>query len=680
MLHLSLAGAFAILFVGAIPGVASAHAFLISSSPPAGARLGTAPGVVTLRYSEAVQPGLSQASVIDPTGHRFTGTVSATSITIPLATNAPGTYRVGWKVVAADDGHTTHGTFEFSVVSAGAAAGGQAGPGATGFLASVFRAVQYAALLAAIGMLLLSSLARRDPPVPWVRPRLRIALAVLLAAGAATAAVDALSASSSLAGAGRYVVSTSPGVARLAAVALEVLALGAAVVGAPVWPALGAAAVAIAASGHPADVHPAWWGISVDAAHLAAAGLWAGAIMALATIRAPGGWRGEEGRRLLDRFSPVALAAFGTTVALGVVQALVFLPSLGAFLHSDYGRVLGVKILAVGAMVPLSVLAWRRRIVTRAEAGVAAVVVLAAALLSAYPLPRPTPAVAHTGGVVRNTALPRGEGLTLGDHVGPVLVGLTLRPGTPGRNLALVYLLPVEGSPRQIRVQVSDGEASRTLASCGANCRVTALDLTGGERLAVHLGPFTSTLGHFPAGTVTFAIPKLPAPDGTALLAKAQRRMHALHTFRLDEVLNSGLTSIHTVYAFQAPNRMASRTGDQGAATVIIGGTRWLRNSAGGRWQVQKGGPPLPVPSFIWDSFKPYLDVRVIRSARVDGEPTRIVAFVGKTGGTPVWFRLWVDPTGLVRRAMMRTIGHFMDHRYYGFNARFTVRPPTPTS
>ncbi|HYT80857.1 MAG TPA: copper resistance CopC family protein, partial [Actinomycetota bacterium] len=328
MLHLSLAGAFAILFVGAIPGVASAHAFLISSSPPAGARLGTAPGVVTLRYSEAVQPGLSQASVIDPTGHRFTGTVSATSITIPLATNAPGTYRVGWKVVAADDGHTTHGTFEFSVVSAGAAAGGQAGPGATGFLASVFRAVQYAALLAAIGMLLLSSLARRDPPVPWVRPRLRIALAVLLAAGAATAAVDALSASSSLAGAGRYVVSTSPGVARLAAVALEVLALGAAVVGAPVWPALGAAAVAIAASGHPAHVHPAWWGISVDAAHLAAAGLWAGAIMALATIRAPGGWRGEEGRRLLDRFSPVALAAFGTTVALGVVQALVFLPSL----------------------------------------------------------------------------------------------------------------------------------------------------------------------------------------------------------------------------------------------------------------------------------------------------------------------------------------------------------------
>src|SRR5207302_1699272 len=83
--------------------------------------------------------------------------------------------------------------------------------------------------------------------------------------------------------------------------------------------------------------------------------------------------------------------------------------------------------------------------------------------------------------------------------------------------------------------------------------------------------------------------------------------------------------------------------------------------------------PPLPVPSFIWDYFKPYLDVRVIGSARVDGDPTKIVAFVGGTGGTPVWFRLWIDPAGMIRRAMMRAIGHFMDHRYYDFNARFAI-------
>ena len=672
--------ALALLFSFASPSAASAHAFLVSSSPPAGVRLGTAPGVVTLQFSEAIQSGLSRGVVTDPTGQEFRGTPSTNTIAIPLATNAPGTYRVDWTAVSADDGHTTRGAFEFSVVASGAAAGGQGGTGGIGLLGSVFRALQYAGLLVAIGMLLIRRLARQEPPIPWVRMRLRASLTVLLAAGVATAATDTFSAASSIREADRYLLTSLPGAARLSAVAFEVLALLAASVGLRVWPALGAVAVAIAASGHPADVHPAWWGVSVDALHLVAAGLWAGPILAMATIRPPGGWRGDEGgRRLLDRFSPVALTAFATTVGLGVIQALEFLPAPGAIFSSSYGRVLGVKILAVAAMVPLSLLAWRRRIVTKAEAGVAVIVLAAAALLSAYPLPASTARAeseAATGS--SNAALPKSGDLTLGDHVGPVLVGLTLRPAEPGRNLVLVYLLPVEGRPASIKVEISDGQLSRPLASCGPNCRVTTLDLLGGERLAVHISPFTSKLGHFPAGTVAFLIPKLPAPDGTTLLDLAQRRMHALRTFRLDEVLNSGLTTIHSVYAFQAPNRMRARVGNEGAEQVLIGGSRWLRNSSSEAWKVERGGPPLPVPSFIWDFFKPFVDARIIGTARAGDEPTTIVAFFGKSGDTDVWFRLWIDPTGLVHRARMRTIGHFMDHRYHAFNSPISIRPPAP--
>ena len=40
-----------------------------------------------------------------------------------------------------------------------------------------------------------------------------------------------------------------------------------------------------------------------------------------------------------------------------------------------------------------------------------------------------------------------------------------------------------------------------------------------------------------------------------------------------------------------------------------------------------------------------------------------------------MWFRLWVDASGHVHRAEMRAPGHFMDHRYYGYNAPITIEP-----
>jgi hypothetical protein len=40
-----------------------------------------------------------------------------------------------------------------------------------------------------------------------------------------------------------------------------------------------------------------------------------------------------------------------------------------------------------------------------------------------------------------------------------------------------------------------------------------------------------------------------------------------------------------------------------------------------------------------------------------------------RVSGTPIWFRLWADREGLAHRAQMRALGHFMDHRYYGFRS-----------
>src|SRR6266545_4000572 len=105
-----------ILAILAAPAVASAHAVLASSQPRAGERLGTAPGVVVLEFTEPVNPKLSSATVTDPTGRRFTGGVSeGQEIRVPLSTNASGVYTVDWVSVSTLDGHSVRGSFQFGV-------------------------------------------------------------------------------------------------------------------------------------------------------------------------------------------------------------------------------------------------------------------------------------------------------------------------------------------------------------------------------------------------------------------------------------------------------------------------------------------------------------------------------------------------------------------------------------
>ena len=112
--------------------------------------------------------------------------------------------------------------------------------------------------------------------------------------------------------------------------------------------------------------------------------------------------------------------------------------------------------------------------------------------------------------------------------------------------------------------------------------------------------------------------------------------------------------------------------------TIVIGGTRYRQDRPGAAWQVDRDGPPLRVPSFIWDYFRPFRDARIVGSQRIGQLDTRIVAFYGQTGDTHLWFKVWVAPSGLVPKAEMRAQGHFMDERYSAFDAPFAIEPPVP--
>ena len=674
----------AAIAVVALPAPALAHAGFVSSTPEPGTTLGTAPGQVILTFSEPLNTRLSRAAVHEPDGRTAAGRVIADDrVIIDLTTNQTGVYEVSWTTVSVVDGHTLSGSFRFGVgLSPGAGAEGGTTDEPTGrdLLVSAGRLVEDVSLLLLFGLLLLGRLARRRPSLEWVRTPVLPVFAAALVGGLVVVLGEALVAapSPSASAVFTYLSTGMPGWARLGRVLLE----GAGVLVAWRWPRRAAPfavgdVVALAAAGHAAAIQPRAWGIAVEAIHLVSAGLWAGGVMALALQRPPEGWRGGAGRTLLDRFTPPALASFAVTAGTGAIRGIQEVGGLAALFESSYGLVLVAKVLIVLAMVQLSVLAWRRvAFFPRAETAAAVLAIGAAALLSAFPLPPGRLAEAAEGpsGPTEVSPIPAGEGLTLGSHAGPVLVGLTLQPGRPGPNELTIYVLgPQATAALPVRATV-DG-ISVALSQCADTCRRGEVDLRGGEVVAVDVGASAD-------GRASFRLPPLPAASGEERLQRTIGAMGALASYRLQEDLTSGLgTTVHATYAFAAPNSFESDVEQQGGTfrTVWIDDTRYTREG-NGPWKIERGAPAVPVPTYIWDSFRPYRDVRILGRARLDGVRTTEIAFAGGNADLPVWFRLWVDASGLVHRAEMRAPGHFMDHRYYDYEARITIEPPKGAS
>jgi putative copper export protein len=226
-------------------------------------------------------------------------------------------------------------------------------------------------------------LAANSPRIQWARPSLHLALAAAFVGGLGVMGVEAL-----VSGGVESLVGGLPGWVRIARVAAEGGALAACLMGRPmVAPLALFAAAAVAFAGHAADMQPAGGAIFADALHVLSAGVWAGGIMALASLRPPGGWSGEEGRALLARFGRVALVAFAITALTGVLGATSMLRGPSDLWTTSYGLVLSAKSAGVLMMLVLSAWTWRGGFgPVRLEAAVAVLVIAATAILAAYPL------------------------------------------------------------------------------------------------------------------------------------------------------------------------------------------------------------------------------------------------------------------------------------------------------
>lgn len=106
--------------MAATGAAARAHAFLDHASPGVGSTVAAAPPVVSLSFTQELEPAFSSVTVTNEAGQR----VDLGNAQVPPGTPAelrvglrplsPGTYTVSWRVVSVDT-HPTEGRFQFTI-------------------------------------------------------------------------------------------------------------------------------------------------------------------------------------------------------------------------------------------------------------------------------------------------------------------------------------------------------------------------------------------------------------------------------------------------------------------------------------------------------------------------------------------------------------------------------------
>ncbi|WP_346827920.1 CopC domain-containing protein YobA [Serratia inhibens] len=110
-----------VLFVGLSSQQALAHAHLKVQTPAEDAIVSPAPKVLTLNFSEGIEPNFSGVKITGPndakvkTGKLQIEANNNTQINLPIEDDlAAGKYNVSWHVVSVD-GHKTKGQYSFTV-------------------------------------------------------------------------------------------------------------------------------------------------------------------------------------------------------------------------------------------------------------------------------------------------------------------------------------------------------------------------------------------------------------------------------------------------------------------------------------------------------------------------------------------------------------------------------------
>jgi copper transport protein len=464
----STLGLLAIL-AGSVPATASGHAALLRANPAPGEELDTSPGSIRLTFSEELEPSVSEIRVTDSNGTELQRVPASAlgsgdlRLRVPVEDLQRGTYTVDWRVVSADDGHATSGSYEFGVGTAPPGAAESTSAPASSGLEFAARLLLILGLVALLGASV-AAVARFGGTAGTDLALAGAGFVVSVLGLALLAEAQRRSADSSF----QTLFDTPTGHAllrRAAALACAGLALLVAWRARRVrrWVLLVAAIAATAAiafhvgAGHAAAGS---WStaltISAQTAHFAAAGIWFGGLAALLL-----GLRGsaqETRDESLGRFAVLAAAAIAVLLAAGTLRAVDELSSVSDLVSTGYGRAVLGKI-ALFALIAL--LAARNRQSIRAgtlrlgplfrrstvELALAACALALAALLGTLAPPAPAGPAGAPGLSASGT-----------DSTGAVHVELTVAASRPG--------------PNRFEVQVSGG----AIEASSVRLRFTPLD------------------------------------------------------------------------------------------------------------------------------------------------------------------------------------------------------------
>jgi copper transport protein len=715
-----------LLLLGPLASRASAHAAFLNSQPEPGARLPAGPAQIGLTFTETLNRDLSSATLLDAhSGQKIPASVlehGSRLIVRPQVRLKRAPYRVDWHTVSTLDGHPLEGSFSFGVRTAaiGGAHSVEQGPLARGgWLRIAARAVFYATLFFfAGGVLNATLLAPRRRPERWLVPEqvraglneagvdpqqraeqlwrrtLNAGAAALLAA-VAVAMIEAADAGSglSLHSLNAYLLTNQAGLARVGTVAALAIALLTARRWQPVSSlALALAFLAIALSGHANSADPHFLAVVTDWLHLIAASIWVGGIAQLAAAWLP--QIGSASRQLriavigsvLGRFGRVALPAFAFVLVSGLINALIQLGEVKELWQSSYGRVLAIKIAFVGLIALASylhALRLRPRLLAanphpsaRVERrhwrllgvepwlGLGAIVAVAA--LVAFPLPPRQLTEADEAQAAApctpSCPLPAAskDQLAVAEQAGPRIVAFWLQHDRKHLS-GTIRLLNLKSKPLDAAIELPGAN----LTDCGTGCWHFQ-GLSARRRIAVTID--AGDHQHIVSVPATWRLRS--NQRARRLLARAQETMRSLRTLRMSESLTSGLgLTVHTRYAFAAPDRMSYRSSTGGRTVVIgnrsyqsVGGESFQRSSFGpGGFQYRQ--------FFVWTTYG-----RTVRWLGEKGNRARLALF---DQGTPVWFQLTIDRrSGRVLRARMILPGHFMTDSYAAFDRPLAIRAP----
>jgi hypothetical protein len=256
---------------------------------------------------------------------------------------------------------------------------------------------------------------------------------------------------------------------------------------------------------------------------------------------------------------------------------------------------------------------------------------------------------------------PPAGALVLAQEAGARAVALAIGQGTRPRLTATV--LGSSGDPASgLALSFRVGAVSLVARPCGPGCYAASAPRGATRRVQVVL----------PGDGVTFRIPTAARP-AAAIVARAARVFRNLRSLVYVESLRSSpKRGLLTTWRLKAPNEVTYDIRG-GASAVIIGRTRWDRDSPRALWRRSQQIPALDVPQPTWGDVA--TNAHVLGTGRVAGRPVWIVSFANPT--TPAWFTASIDRrTYRTLRLRMTAAAHFMQHRYLEFDRPLAIRPP----